>query len=237
MVSQRALQVHTDPLLGHTEIGGTGFVVAEVSPYEVDLDWEEIAEPDDMAAVVERLVPAESPLLLGGHSMGGMTVMAYAGSHPEEFTRRVRRVLLASTAISGVRRKGLPFERRIGAVANRAPGRVRRLVPATVAARQFGSTSEPADVAALLAMLRASRIGTYSSYFSAMLQHDETRAAETLSQVPVTVVTGTSDTILPHRVSERAAAAIPGAELHVLDGVGHMTPYEVPDLLVRSLVP
>ena len=55
VVSQRALQVHTDPLLGHTTIGGVGFVVAEVSPYEVDLDWDDINEPDDMRAVVDLL--------------------------------------------------------------------------------------------------------------------------------------------------------------------------------------
>lgn len=55
VVSQRALQVHTDPLLGHTEMAGTGYVVSEISPYEVDLDWEDITEPDDMAAVVELL--------------------------------------------------------------------------------------------------------------------------------------------------------------------------------------
>ena len=54
-VSQRALQVHTDPLLGHTQVGGVGYVVAEVSPYEVDLDWAEINEPADMRAVVELL--------------------------------------------------------------------------------------------------------------------------------------------------------------------------------------
>jgi uncharacterized protein (DUF2252 family) len=54
-VSQRALQVHTDPLLGHTSIGGVGYVVSEVSPYEVDLDWGEINEPDDMRAVVDLL--------------------------------------------------------------------------------------------------------------------------------------------------------------------------------------
>jgi uncharacterized protein (DUF2252 family) len=54
-VSQRALQVHTDPLLGHTSIDGVGYVVAEVSPYEVDLDWSEINEPDDMRAVVDLL--------------------------------------------------------------------------------------------------------------------------------------------------------------------------------------
>jgi uncharacterized protein (DUF2252 family) len=55
VVSQRALQVHTDPLLGYTSIGGTGYVVSEVSPYEVDLDWEEVNEPDDMRAVVDLL--------------------------------------------------------------------------------------------------------------------------------------------------------------------------------------
>jgi uncharacterized protein (DUF2252 family) len=54
-VSQRALQVHTDPLLGYTRIADTGYVVSEVSPYEVDLDWGEINEPDDMRAVVDLL--------------------------------------------------------------------------------------------------------------------------------------------------------------------------------------
>ena len=49
VVSQRALQVHTDPLLGYTELDGVGYVVAEVSPYEFDLDWGEINEPDEMA--------------------------------------------------------------------------------------------------------------------------------------------------------------------------------------------
>ena len=55
VVSQRALQVHTDPLLGHTAIDGVGYVVSEVSPYEVDLDWSNINEPADMRAVVGLL--------------------------------------------------------------------------------------------------------------------------------------------------------------------------------------
>ena len=55
VVSQRALQVHTDPLLGHTEIDGVGYVVAELSPYEVDLDWSGITEPSEIAAVVDLL--------------------------------------------------------------------------------------------------------------------------------------------------------------------------------------
>jgi uncharacterized protein (DUF2252 family) len=55
VVSQRALQVHTDPLLGHTSMDGRGYVVAEVSPYEVDLDWSEMNEPDEMSALVDSL--------------------------------------------------------------------------------------------------------------------------------------------------------------------------------------
>ncbi|WP_374458309.1 DUF2252 domain-containing protein [Nocardioides sp.] len=55
VVSQRALQVHTDPLLGHTSIDGVGYVVSEISPYEVDLDWTEINEPEDMRSVVDLL--------------------------------------------------------------------------------------------------------------------------------------------------------------------------------------
>ncbi len=55
VVSQRALQAHTDPLLGYTEIDGVGYVVAEISPYEIDIDWGELNEPDEMAAVVEQL--------------------------------------------------------------------------------------------------------------------------------------------------------------------------------------
>lgn len=55
VISQRALQVHTDPLLGYTTFDGTGYVVSEVSPYEVDLDWSGISEPSDIASVVDLL--------------------------------------------------------------------------------------------------------------------------------------------------------------------------------------
>jgi len=55
VVSQRALQVHTDPLLGHTSLDGVGYVVSEISPYQSDLDWELITEPEEMTGVVKAL--------------------------------------------------------------------------------------------------------------------------------------------------------------------------------------
>jgi uncharacterized protein (DUF2252 family) len=54
-ISQRALQAHTSPFVGHAEIAGVGFVVAELSPYELDLDWEKLTEPEEIAPVVAQL--------------------------------------------------------------------------------------------------------------------------------------------------------------------------------------
>ena len=54
-VSQRALQAHADPWLGYTEIGGTGFVVSELSPYVEDLDWSDLTEPEQMLPVLDYL--------------------------------------------------------------------------------------------------------------------------------------------------------------------------------------
>jgi uncharacterized protein (DUF2252 family) len=55
VVSQRALQQHTDPLLGYTTIDGVGYVVADLSPYEADVEWAEITEPDEIGPVVADL--------------------------------------------------------------------------------------------------------------------------------------------------------------------------------------
>jgi uncharacterized protein (DUF2252 family) len=55
VVSQRALQAHTDPLLGYTTIDRVGYVVSEVSPYEVDLEWGDITEPEEIGEVVDQL--------------------------------------------------------------------------------------------------------------------------------------------------------------------------------------
>jgi uncharacterized protein (DUF2252 family) len=54
-VSQRALQAHSDPWLGWCELGGTGQVVQELSPYENDLDWDSVSEPDEILELLRFL--------------------------------------------------------------------------------------------------------------------------------------------------------------------------------------
>ncbi|MFJ7418122.1 DUF2252 domain-containing protein [Streptomyces uncialis] len=55
VISQRALQAHADPWLGWTELDGSGQLVAEVSPYAVDLDWSDLDDLDEITTVVADL--------------------------------------------------------------------------------------------------------------------------------------------------------------------------------------
>ena len=55
VVSQHALQVHTDQLLGYAQIDGVGYVVSEMSPYEMDFSWDDLHEPTEIGPVVEQL--------------------------------------------------------------------------------------------------------------------------------------------------------------------------------------
>ncbi|MFP5219668.1 MAG: DUF2252 domain-containing protein [Actinomycetes bacterium] len=59
-VSQRGLQAHADPWLGWTLMRGgphegVGFLVKELSPYEADLDWSHLTEPDELDDTLEQL--------------------------------------------------------------------------------------------------------------------------------------------------------------------------------------
>ncbi|MPQ99459.1 DUF2252 domain-containing protein [Modestobacter sp. I12A-02628] len=76
-VSQRALQSHASPFLGHTEIGGVGFLVAELSPYELDLDWDDLTEPDEILPVVRQLGRATAKMHCVGDADSDHTLVPF----------------------------------------------------------------------------------------------------------------------------------------------------------------
>ncbi|MCW2682853.1 MAG: uncharacterized protein JWP33_766 [Blastococcus sp.] len=93
-LSQRALQANTSQFLGYTEIGGVGFVVAELSPYELDLDWEDLTEPEEIGPVLVQLGRATAKLHCVGdadsdHSLVPFqmeeAITAMIGDRREEF--------------------------------------------------------------------------------------------------------------------------------------------------------
>ncbi|UOY02973.1 alpha/beta fold hydrolase [Blastococcus sp. PRF04-17] len=52
---------------------------------------------EDLGTLLDQLVP-DGPVVLGGHSMGGMTIMCLSAARPELFGDRVRGVVLVATS-------------------------------------------------------------------------------------------------------------------------------------------
>jgi uncharacterized protein (DUF2252 family) len=78
VISQRALQDHADPWLGWTELDGSGQLVAEVSPYAVDLDWSDIDDLEEIAAVVADLGRATATMHAAADDESGHSLVPFS---------------------------------------------------------------------------------------------------------------------------------------------------------------
>ncbi|MFI9583178.1 DUF2252 domain-containing protein [Streptomyces sp. NPDC052236] len=78
VISQRALQDHADPWLGWTELSGTGQLVAEISPYAVDLDWSDIDDTEEIAAVVADLGRATATMHGAADDGSGQSLVPFS---------------------------------------------------------------------------------------------------------------------------------------------------------------
>ncbi|MFF2039274.1 DUF2252 domain-containing protein [Kitasatospora sp. NPDC058170] len=82
VISQRALQDHSDPWLGHTTLHGRGQLVAEVSPYAADLDWTDLNELPELLAVTDYLGRATATMhAAADESSSGHTLVPFSTEH------------------------------------------------------------------------------------------------------------------------------------------------------------
>jgi pimeloyl-ACP methyl ester carboxylesterase len=132
-----------------------------------------------------------------------------------------------------LRRKVEPVEPDV-AKAERDAVRVWRQVASTrlrrPALRQlvFGKKADPAEVDILMADLDLLPARSFSGFFEAITRHDLGHALAVLSSVPVEVMHGTRDRLLPPRHANRLADQIPSARLWMYPGAGHMLMQERP---------
>jgi pimeloyl-ACP methyl ester carboxylesterase len=191
----------------------------------------------DLHEIIEQVVPASSPVVLAGHSMGGMTLLSYAGQFAEEVRARVRGALLLSTASHGLTVGHVPAERLLMTVfAHGLPFAPGRLVTAQ-AQRDllFGDDPDDVHVRATQAQVSATKLPTWGTFYGAMTRLDEKRSLEALRGVPTRIMVGAKDRLTPPVLSRQIAKGIPGAELTVLAGKGHMLTYEATDEVVAAL--
>lgn len=191
----------------------------------------------DLHAVIEATVPT-GPIVLAGHSMGGMSIMAYAGQHHEEFRERVRGVVLVSTAASIEDRKAIPLEGLVMRVCAAAPGIQPRVLVPTWAQRGmiFGQGARKEDVKHAIRQVQRTKMPTIGKYFNALSMHNELESLAHFVDVPTHILVGGEDRLTPVDRSRQLAEAIPDARLTVLAGLGHMLTYEAREIVSDALI-
>ncbi len=193
----------------------------------------------DLLSVLNAVAPS-GPVVLVGHSMGGMTILALADQHPELFGDRIVGVALLSTSTGEMAKEvvGLPgwisravtpavptFARMIRARATLLErGRRAGTDFAYIVTRylSYGPDVPPSLVDFMERMLTDTSIETMSEFFDTFLSHDKLKALDVLGAIPVLISCGDRDVLTPLSHSELMAATLPHAELQVIPGAGHM---------------
>ncbi|MFD4908431.1 alpha/beta fold hydrolase [Kitasatospora purpeofusca] len=207
----------------------------------------------DLKAVIDAVAPT-GPLVLVGHSMGGMTMMALADQHPELFRERVAGVALIGTLAGnwdavtfGLPVAGAKLFRRVAPGMMKLLGRQVDLVEATrrlgadVSAvfyrrYSFGAKDvDPGVVRFAEQMLDATPIDVVAEFYPVFSAHEKTEALAALRGIPTLVLTGTKDLLTPPGHGEAMAEQLPGAELVLVQDAGHLVMLERPDLVDHHL--
>ncbi|MBN0044249.1 alpha/beta fold hydrolase [Streptomyces actuosus] len=207
----------------------------------------------DLKAVIDAAVP-EGPIVLVGHSMGGMTVMALAAQYPELIRDRVMATAFVGTSSGrlGEVNFGLPLAgvnavRRILPGVLKALGQQAELVEkgrratadlfAGVIKRYSfsGRDIDPAVARFAERMIESTPIDVVAEYYPAFADHDETEALACFRQMPVLVLAGLDDLVTPSEHSEAIAGLLPDAELVLVPDAGHLVMLEHPEVVTDRL--
>ncbi|MEU3980262.1 alpha/beta hydrolase [Streptomyces sp. NPDC026672] len=207
----------------------------------------------DLKAVLDAAVP-EGPIVLVGHSMGGMTVMALAAQYPELIRDRVVATALVGTSSGrlGEVSFGLPVAG-VNAVRRVLPGVLKALgqqaalvekgrratadlFAGVVKRYSFASRDvDPAVVRFAERMIESTPIDVVAEFYPAFTDHDKTEALVQFADMPVLVLAGVQDLVTPSEHSEAIAGLLPDAELVLVPDAGHLVMLEHPEVVTDRL--
>jgi pimeloyl-ACP methyl ester carboxylesterase len=172
---------------------------------------------DDALAVLDAAGVTQAHVY--GASMGGGIAQVMTVEHPE----RVGTLILGCTATRAARRRVPPWSV------------IRRVLPALPASRQrrtvalarallYGPATDPALIAEdvrLLESLHRPAAGLRAQR-RAVLDYEGSQLRLGSVRSPTLIIHGSDDRVVPLRYGEELARLIPGADLVVLPGAGHM---------------
>lgn len=203
----------------------------------------------DLEAVLAVMAP-RGPVVLVGHSMGGMTVLSHARQFPKAYPARIVGAALIASAAEGVSRsplgeilrnpvlEGARFVTRYAPkTVHRTRGAARAVIGPVLRAASYGDERiSPSVVTFSERMMHDTSIKTLVGFLHALEVHDETAGLLTLAKIPTLVACGDRDLLTPLECSERMADELTNCELLVVGGAGHLVQLERPEIVNDALV-
>ncbi|MEN8903418.1 MAG: alpha/beta hydrolase [Candidatus Nanopelagicales bacterium] len=220
---------------GHGEsIGATGAASQDYSISQLGRD---------LHSVINQLAP-DDPVILIGHSMGGMSILALVEQHPEIFGAQVIGVGLISSSATSVATSSLGLPTPISRVVQSlVPGVAVAIAKGGVALSHsrwsktdlgllitrlysFGSVAPINSVEFVADMISSTDFNILVKFLPNIYEHNTLESLEPLQQVENLVITGESDRVVPPAKSEAIIERVPGAEFVVFAESGHMVTIE-----------
>ncbi|GAB3154835.1 alpha/beta hydrolase [Amycolatopsis stemonae] len=204
---------------------------------------------DDLAELVADRVPA-GPLVLAGHSMGGMTLMVLAERHPALVRERLAGAAFVATSSGDMDQLTLGFPGLAGRSVTRFEPRLARLLaglrsetlrmrPGMVrsGARKlvFGDRPGRAEVDSVVDQLLCAHPASAGLFLDAIAAHRGVGGLGALCDVPSVVLAGEKDRLCPLAHAKVIAEELPHAEFVRYPGAGHMLPQERPYEVARRI--
>ncbi|OLE28057.1 MAG: alpha/beta hydrolase [Actinobacteria bacterium 13_1_20CM_3_71_11] len=204
--------------------------------------------------VIDETAP-EGPLVLIGHSMGGMTIMALAELYPDLFGERIQGVVLSSTSAGKLDEVnlGMPdflsrFSKPLmpviiggGKLTSGVVDSIRRASTdlAWLLTRRYGfGTDKPSPALVSYVELMNARTSTevVTRYLRTIYTHARYPALEALKLVKALVICGEDDKLTPLEHSAEICRILPDAEFVAVPGAGHVALLERPDIVNAALL-
>lgn len=201
---------------------------------------------DELRRLITRNA-STGPVVLVGHSIGGMTIQTLAKNHPEMFEKEVAGVILLNTTFTNplktilMSRLMLALQKPVIEPAMRITKLLNLFVWlmawqsylsgwAHVANRfGFGKFVTRSQLEHVTLLATRNTPANVAQGNLAMLNWDATNAFERLT-VPVLVMGGKMDIVTKPEASIKIASSTPRGEVELVDGVNHMGFLEQPEL-------
>ncbi len=206
----------------------------------------------DLRTVIDTVAP-DGPVVLVGHSMGGMSIVALAEEFPDLIGEKVIGVGLIATTAGGldVNRILVPLlpARLTGRLTGRAVSTLARGHRAVDGARRVGKAIANVATSRLAFggrvpqeyvdfvddMLSATPFEVVADFFQGFGSLDKFDHVEVFDRVPTSVICGTDDRLTAVGHSRKLHVRIPTSRLLECEGAGHMVTLERHDQVNAEL--